>query len=86
MVSLICLASSGCITRGQVEATIWLNNLPVPEEICLQVPALRQRGIVRRLDTGQLEFVSVCNPKINEFLSTHRTDFDRILDALIPKN
>lgn len=73
------------ITRDEVDATIWLNNLPLPAELCEREPQLKKRGFYRRLDNGKLEFVSVCNPKAKDWISANKVDFNRILDKTLPK-
>lgn len=77
----------GCktVTRSEVEATVWLNNLPLPKEICDASPELKLRGFYRLLNDGKYEIVSVCNPSITEFVEMPKDDFNRILDALLPK-
>ena len=75
---------SGCVTRGEIEAAIWLNN-GVPKEVCDREPILRDHGFYRRLNDGKLEFVSFCDPQAVDWLSMHKTDYVRLLDATLPK-
>lgn len=78
--------SPGCLTRKEVDAALWLNNLPLPKELCTAQPALRDRGIYRRLENGKLEFVSVCTPQIHDYMSAHKDDVKKVMDALLPES
>lgn len=70
----------------KVNAAIWLNNSPIPAEVCAREPTLKDYGFYRRLDTGQLEFISFCDPKSAEWLSMFTEDFNRLMDeAGLPK-
>jgi hypothetical protein len=71
---------SGCISRKKIRAYIWLNNSPIPQEICAREPSLFDYGVYRKLNDGKLEFVSFCESKAKEFLSMHKSDFERILN------
>lgn len=84
-VVIMALSLSSCITRKQIEATIWRNNAPVPQDLCSRVPELRDYGLYRKLDSGKLEFISVCNPVMRQMLSIHEKDLQKILDELLPK-
>lgn len=75
---------SGCVSRDEVEATVWLHNR-VPSELCEQHPSLKSYGIYRRLDQGGFEFVSWCDQKSSEWLLLHKDDFKRFLDELLPE-
>lgn len=83
------LLYSGCVTRQEVEAVIWLNNFNDQggslNELCANVPELKQRGFYRKLDLGKYELVSVCNPIARDFLIVHKDDLARLLDKALPK-
>lgn len=64
---------------------MWLNNGPIPADICEREPDLKLRGFYRRLNSGKLEFISFCNPIANDLLGIHKTDLEKILDALLPR-
>lgn len=64
---------------------MWLNNLPVPKEICDANPVLRDYGIYRELNNGKKEFVSVCTKEITLYLSIYGDDFNNLLDKYVPK-
>lgn len=75
---MICLTS--CLTRKEIEATIWLNNAPIPASLCKD--GVEKRGFYRRLDSGKIEFVSFCSPEAKHWLSIHKDDLQKILDQL----
>ena len=79
-----CLALSGCISRGQVRATVWLNN-GLPDGICDREPVLWDYGFYRKLKDGKFEFMSFCDPRAKDWVSIYKDDFERILDGLLPK-
>lgn len=89
-----CLVLTGCLTpsREEINATIWNNNFPLPADICSREPDLHQRGFFRRLDSGKLEFMSVCKACTPEqkdcaqfWKSVHANDLDALMDKYIPK-
>lgn len=80
----ILLLATGCVTRGEIEAAVWLNN-GVPQDVCDREPVLKDHGFYRRLNDGKLEFISFCDPTATDWLSMHKTDYARILDATLPK-
>lgn len=85
----IAVALSSCQklpTRAEVDATLWLNNGPIPIEICQREPALKDRGFYRRLNNGKLEFISWCSPKAREMTAVPTKELQAILDELLPKN
>jgi len=77
------LSSFGCVTRRQVNAKLWLNNMPVPEYVCNQSPELRDYGLYRRLNNGKFEFISVCSQGINDFKSMDNDSLNKFLDRLV---
>jgi hypothetical protein len=67
------------VTRRSIKAYLWINNLPAPPEVCEREPLLKDYGLYRRLNNGNFEFLSVCDPRIKEFYSMHKDDLARIL-------
>jgi hypothetical protein len=76
---------SGCITRDEIDAVIFLNNGPLPSGICDREPELKKYGFYRTLNSGKFEFMSFCHPKANKFLSAREDDLNEILDKTLPK-
>ena len=70
------------ITRSEIEATVWLNNSPLPNEICRANPELTRYGFYRRLNDGRFEFVSFCRPNAKEWIAIHKDDLERLLNKL----
>lgn len=56
---LLMVAVSGCPSRKEVDAELWLNTGLSPE-LCAKEPELQKYGLYRRLDTGKYEFISYC--------------------------
>lgn len=82
--SLLALALSailfqGCVSKKKLKAYLWLNNAPIPKEICDREPVLKDYGLYRRLNNGSFEFVSFCELKSKEFLSMYRDDLENLL-------
>jgi hypothetical protein len=71
-------------TRKQVLAEIWLNN-GMSEELCQEMPQLRQYGFYRRLNSGRLEFLSFCNPEARKYVAMYGPKFNEVLDKLLPE-
>jgi hypothetical protein len=71
---------SSCISPRKIKAALWINNLPVPEEVCKESPELKDYGIYRRLNDGSFEFVSVCDKVITEFFCMHKDALKGILN------
>lgn len=69
-----------CVTRNQINGYLWLNNIPVPQEICDREPLLKDYGLFRRLNNGNFEFISVCDQRMKQFFSMHKNDLARILN------
>ena len=84
---ILCLMSGcrGTPTRKQINATVWLNNAPLPKELCDLKPELQKYGFYRKLDSGSLEFISFCNPLATKWLSIHESDFNKLLDEYLPE-
>ncbi len=76
---------SGCVTRRQVQAAIWLNNAPLPADLCRDVPELSRYGFYRRLNDGRLEFVSWCKEEAGQWFAIHKDDLERLLNQGIPE-
>jgi len=74
------IASQGCVNKREINAAIWLNNSPIPQEICEREPLLKEYGFFRRLNTGGFEFISFCNPEAKNWLGMHKTDFYRMMN------
>ncbi len=81
----LAISLTGCLSRKEIQASIWLNNAPIPVELCEEKPELKQYGFYRRLNDGKLEFISFCDPSAHKWLAMYETDFNRILDELIPR-
>jgi len=75
--------ASGCITRAEIKASLWLNN-GIPEEVCSREPSLRDHGFYRRLNDGKLEFISFCSPDASRWISIYDADLEKILDETLP--
>lgn len=69
-----------CVTRNQINSYLWLNNSPIPTEICEREPLLKDYGLFRRLNNGNFEFISICDARMKNFLSMHKNDLARILN------
>jgi len=64
-------------------ATTWLNN-GLPADVCAREPSLQNYGFYRKLNTGNYEFISFCDPKSQEWIAVYQDDFYKILNALLP--
>ena len=86
LLAALCLILVGCntITRKQVDAAIWLNNAPIPADICEREPQLKQYGFYRKLDNGKIEFLSFCKPSAGQWVAVYGPQFYKFLDALLP--
>lgn len=90
MVSSIATLSLGCISRGEIRASIWLNNasdpaLCGPSRALSPHPALWDRGFYRRLDAGGFDFISFCDPRAAQWIGIHRADLEAILNETLPR-
>lgn len=87
IISLLFLSS--CISREEVEAVIWLNNFNDESNsmagVCERNPEIKQYGFYRKLNSGKLEFVSICNQTAINYLGVQKDDFNRLLDKALPK-
>lgn len=86
----VLLLLSSCVTRKEIEAVIFLNNFNDKDNsmagVCERNPEIKQYGFYRKLNTGKLEFVSVCNPIARDYIAVNKDDFNRILDANLPES
>lgn len=85
--AILCLTSCKAPTRAEINATIWLNNSPLPKELCFQgevKTVLWDYGFYRKLDSGKLEFISFCDPSASQWLSVYKDDFNRMMDEYLP--
>ncbi len=76
---------SGCLKRSEIEASIWLNNAPLPDSVCV-IPENTHYGFYRRLNDGRFEFVSFCDARAHDWLAIHKDEFQRLLEKAYPKN
>lgn len=78
-----CLVLSSCVSKKEVKANLWLNNLHVLSKYCEEIPELNDIGLFRRIDSpeGQFELVSVCDPNIKNFYSMHKDVLARMLNG-----
>jgi hypothetical protein len=79
--ALLGTLSQGCVTRKKINTYLWLNNAPIPSEICEREPSLKDYGLFRKLRSGQIEFLGFCEEKTGEFFSMHKDDFERIMNG-----
>ncbi len=85
LIILISLFTFGCITRDEVNATIWLNNFKAIQENCLKFPELYDFGFYRKLNSGKIEFISICSETAKDMLSIYKVDYNNLLDKALPK-
>jgi len=88
--SIILLLGSGCLTRDQVQAEVWLQTGLSPTE-CASNPSLDTFGIYRKLNDGTYEFISYCSvnpetgkPYVQDYIDFNAQKFQDILDKLLP--
>lgn len=86
-IAILCLASLGasCPTRQEIDAYAWLNNSPLPPDLCAKFPELKDRGFYRRLDSGGFEFKSWCDPDAGDWIAFNKRDLQRMLDKYLPE-
>jgi hypothetical protein len=60
-------------------------NLPIPAEICEREPQLKLYGFYRRLNSGKLEFFSICQPEIAQFNGVWGPQLKDMLDKYLPE-
>ena len=72
-------------TRSQVDALTWLSNVPVPKELCDANPDIRAYGFYRRLESGRLEFWSICNPEMPPMVSMKGEEYRALLDQYLKR-
>ena len=73
---------SSCVSKKEVKANLWLNNLHVLSKYCTDIPELNDIGLYRKIDSpeGQFEIVSVCDSNIKNFYSMHKDTLARLLN------
>ena len=71
--------------RKEIEATLWLNNAPLPAYLCILHSELRDYGFYRKLEDGRIEFVSFCQAEAQRWIAIHESDLKRLLDKYVPK-
>lgn len=76
------LSISSCVTKKQIQAAIWLNNGPLPPQICESNVELKQYGFYRKLDDGRLEFIPYCSEISSRMISMTEEDMNKFLDEL----
>jgi len=91
VIALLLLAS--CISRRDIDAVVWVHD-QVPSEICRREPKLEDLGVYRKVNcTPQLvevgickpnqrtkvEFVSLCQSEIKQYLSIEKRELEEIL-------
>jgi len=87
LVLIFALSFLGCLApkRSEINASIWLNNAPLPEELCQTHKELNDYGFYRKLNDGNLEFISFCNKDAAQWLSMHQSDFEKLMDKYVPE-
>ena len=82
--ALLGLAISGCITRQEIDAHIWLQS-GIPATVCQASPKIAKSGIYRKLNNGKYEFISYCSPLIRHYLSIKDSEYEELLEKLLKK-
>jgi hypothetical protein len=75
---LISLLSS-CRSWESAKPYIFLTSPEVPREIWEKSPEVCNYGLYRKLNTGQFEFISICNVEYHGFLAIHKDDALQVL-------
>ena len=85
--SIVTLSLASCLVpeRSEINATLWLNNAPIPKEICEANKELYNYGLYRRLNDNSLEFVSFCSLLASRWISIHSDDLAKLLDKYVPE-
>ncbi len=82
---LLAVASMGCISREQVEMSLFLNN-GMDADLCAEPASpVWNHGFYRKLNDGTLEFISFCDPRAKDWVAIHKDDLKKLLDKLIKK-
>jgi hypothetical protein len=74
------LFQTSCISRRKLNTYLWLNNSPIPKELCEREPDLKDYGFYRELNNGKYEFVTFCDPLAKEFFAIYKKDLETILN------
>lgn len=60
----------------------------LPDELCVKADEYQAQGIgwdygfYRKLNDGNYEFISFCDPKSKEWFAMHKDDLAKVLDSL----
>jgi hypothetical protein len=79
--ALLLLLCQGCISRQRLKTYLWLNNTPLPKDICEREPELKEYGFYRKLNDGTFEFVTFCGDKAKDFFAIYKKDLETILNG-----
>lgn len=72
--------------RAEITANIWLNNAPIPADLCAANKDLNKYGFYRRLNNDKFEFISFCDKSANRWVAMFENDFNNLLNQYVPKN
>lgn len=78
----------GCLApkRAEINATLWLNNSPLPIELCAQHQELNNYGFYRRITDDNFEFISFCDQSASKWIAIHESDLEKLLDKYVPES
>lgn len=90
LVVVLLTLSTGCVTRRQIEAAIWINNFYPDEgesisELCINDPRLERYVFYRKLNNGKFEVISICDPNAGTMFSMTASDVKEMLDGTLPE-
>jgi hypothetical protein len=75
ILSMLILTGCKTVSREEIDAVLWLNNAPLPAEIC----AVSDRyGFYRKLNDGKLEFISWCKTEAADYVAIRKDDLEKI--------
>jgi hypothetical protein len=83
---LLLMISPACVSKREINAAIWLNNTPIPQDICDRQIELWSYGFYRKLNNGKIEFVSFCKKEAREWLAMNKVDFNKFMDQVTVPN
>jgi hypothetical protein len=81
---IIVLALSGCVSREEINAKLWLSS-GIQEDICEKYPEIKRYGFYRKLNDGRYEIMSYCAKSAKKQISMLENDLNAILDKTLPK-
>lgn len=89
LLSFLFVALTGCISRKEIIASLFLNNGMSPEmcgkdKASSPNPVLWDYGFYRRLNAGGFEFISFCDSRSMEWVAVNKRDLENILNANLP--